>query len=110
MRKVIPRVSLRHISSFRPRAFCSQTNGSSDPSAYTHFGFQTVKVEDKVKLVSEVFHKTAETYDLMNDVMSVGIHRWWKDEFIKMLSPTLNMHLLDVAGGTGILLTQDQCE
>ena len=52
-------------------------------------------------LVYEVFKKVAETYDLMNDVMSVGVHRLWKDEFVHQLSPHDGMKLIDVAGGTG---------
>ena len=49
----------------------------------------------------EVFKNVAEKYDLMNDVMSAGIHRLWKDEFMRRLSPKPGMKLLDVAGGTG---------
>lgn len=52
-------------------------------------------------IVYEVFKNVAEKYDLMNDVMSVGIHRLWKDEFMRQLSPQPGMNLLDVAGGTG---------
>lgn len=52
-------------------------------------------------LVHEVFENVADNYDLMNDVMSVGIHRVWKDIFLERLGPSLNTKLLDVAGGTG---------
>jgi hypothetical protein len=48
--------------------------------ATTHFGFQTVRATEKAEKVAHVFHKVAEKYDVMNDVMSVGIHRLWKDE------------------------------
>ena len=51
--------------------------------------------------VHSVFENVAEKYDLMNDLMSGGIHRLWKDIFISRLSPTLNSRYLDVAGGTG---------
>lgn len=51
--------------------------------------------------VHEVFENVAESYDLMNDVMSFGIHRVWKDIFIHRLAPTADTKLLDVAGGTG---------
>lgn len=51
----------------------------------------------------EVFDKVAESYDLMNDVMSCGIHRLWKDLFVYRLGPSEDTKLLDVAGGTGVL-------
>jgi len=78
-----------------------QPHSTSTASDYTHFGFQTVPKEDKQSLVGEVFHKVANTYDVMNDVMSLGIHRWWKDEFVSRLGPSPGSKLLDVAGGTG---------
>jgi ubiquinone/menaquinone biosynthesis C-methylase UbiE len=70
-------------------------------SSTTHFGFKTVKQEEKEQLVGQVFSKVADKYDLMNDIMSGGFHRIWKDLFVKKLYPTRNMKLLDVAGGTG---------
>jgi len=51
--------------------------------------------------VYNVFHNVAEKYDIMNDVMSGGIHRLWKDYFVRCMSPTPGTRLLDVAGGTG---------
>ena len=51
--------------------------------------------------VHEVFHNVAGKYDLMNDVMSAGIHRLWKDVFIQRMAPLPGTHLIDVAGGTG---------
>ena len=51
--------------------------------------------------VYEVFHKVADKYDVMNDAMSVGIHRLWKDYFVDCMMPTSGTQLLDVAGGTG---------
>ncbi|KAK9501191.1 hypothetical protein O3M35_002264 [Rhynocoris fuscipes] len=70
-------------------------------SEYTHFGNETVSEEEKGKRVHEVFQKVANNYDLMNDLMSGGMHRYWKDEFIERLSPSDGTELLDVAGGTG---------
>lgn len=67
----------------------------------THFGFKTVNENDKAGLVKGVFNSVADQYDIMNDVMSVGVHRLWKDSLINSLNPRPNMHLLDVAGGTG---------
>lgn len=55
-------------------------------------------------LVYEVFKNVAAKYDLMNDMMSGGVHRLWKDEFIRHLSPQPGMKLIDVAGGTGVWL------
>lgn len=78
-----------------PRAQCSSTSNK------THFGFETVTEQEKASKVHEVFSKVASKYDLMNDVMSAGIHRIWKDHFISRLDPEPGVHLLDVAGGTG---------
>jgi len=67
----------------------------------THFGFQDVDEAKKQTLVRSVFDSVAEKYDIMNDVMSGGLHRLWKNELISDLRPAPAMHLLDVAGGTG---------
>jgi 2-methoxy-6-polyprenyl-1,4-benzoquinol methylase len=67
----------------------------------THFGYQSVPLERKEQLVGEVFAKVADKYDLMNDLMSAGVHRLWKRHFIDVLSPGADTKLLDVAGGTG---------
>ncbi|KAI9590455.1 2-methoxy-6-polyprenyl-1,4-benzoquinol methylase, mitochondrial [Glossina fuscipes] len=67
----------------------------------THFGFQTVKESEKVQKVHKVFEDVAKSYDLMNDVMSIGIHRIWKDIFVERLGPSHGTRLLDMAGGTG---------
>lgn len=74
---------------------------SKDQTETTHFGFQTVERESKQGLVRNVFDNVARKYDLMNDVMSAGLHRLWKDEMIRALRPAPGMKLLDVAGGTG---------
>jgi demethylmenaquinone methyltransferase / 2-methoxy-6-polyprenyl-1,4-benzoquinol methylase len=70
----------------------------------THFGFRDVPLEDKQTLVNDVFHSVASRYDLMNDLMSMGLHRVWKDLMINALNPPRGdkpFALLDVAGGTG---------
>ena len=56
---------------------------------------------DKTKLVNSVFSKVSRKYDLMNDIMSFGIHRIWKDKFIDWMNPNQNSKLIDVASGTG---------
>lgn len=67
----------------------------------THFGSRQVPEADKARLVSGVFSSVASKYDLMNDVMSAGVHRLWKDAMIDWLAPRTGQTLLDVAGGTG---------
>ena len=58
-------------------------------------------IQDKAKLVNSVFSKVYNKYDLMNDIMSLGIHRIWKDKFIDWMNPSRNSSLIDVASGTG---------
>jgi demethylmenaquinone methyltransferase/2-methoxy-6-polyprenyl-1,4-benzoquinol methylase len=68
------------------------------------FGFSQVRTDDKQHFVNEVFSTVAERYDLMNDLMSGGLHRLWKDDLIAMLNPPKSdwpFRLIDVAGGTG---------
>ncbi len=67
----------------------------------TFFGFKEVEETDKARLVSGVFSSVASKYDIMNDAMSLGVHRLWKDRFISDLNPRAGSKLLDVAGGTG---------
>ncbi|XP_010248860.1 PREDICTED: 2-methoxy-6-polyprenyl-1,4-benzoquinol methylase, mitochondrial-like [Nelumbo nucifera] len=67
----------------------------------TSFGFKEVKEEEKSKLVGNVFSSVAQNYDLMNDLMSAGLHRLWKDRLVSKLSPFPGIKHLDVAGGTG---------
>ncbi len=74
---------------------------TQDPEGKTHFGFQTVNEAEKAGMVHGVFTKVASKYDIMNDVMSVGIHRLWKDGMMDWLAPRPGQKLLDVAGGTG---------
>ena len=65
------------------------------------FGFRRVKPEDKAGLVRQVFSSVAGNYDVMNDLMSCGLHRLWKDTLVRHMNPKPGMTLLDVAGGTG---------
>jgi demethylmenaquinone methyltransferase/2-methoxy-6-polyprenyl-1,4-benzoquinol methylase len=65
------------------------------------FGYETVRAGDKAGLVRQVFDNVASSYDLMNDVMSLGIHRLWKDRLINMIAPGAGQILVDLAGGTG---------
>ncbi len=67
----------------------------------THFGFKEVETKKKQGMVQGVFSTVASKYDIMNDLMSFGLHRLWKDEAIKELQPSSDDVLLDVAGGTG---------
>lgn len=72
----------------------------------TDFGFQEVPVSEKVSKVAEVFHRVAGKYDLMNDLMSLGIHRFWKRYTIELSGVRAGQRVLDVAGGTGDLTSQ----
>jgi len=67
----------------------------------THFGFKEVDVGQKETLVQEVFTNVASKYDIMNDLMSFGLHKLWKNEMMKELHPAPGELLLDLAGGTG---------
>ena len=81
----------------------------------THFGFRQVPLDDKQALVDDVFHSVARRYDLMNDLMSGGLHRAWKDALVTAVNPPKartsagdpaiagapRFALLDLAGGTG---------
>ncbi len=69
----------------------------------THFGYETVNVDEKQGKVADVFHSVAAKYDLMNDVMSMGIHRLWKRFTIEMSGVRKGQKVLDLAGGTGDL-------
>jgi len=70
----------------------------------THFGYETVPLADKQGMVNDVFHSVARRYDLMNDLMSGGLHRAWKDALVSAVHPPRSdrsFALLDLAGGTG---------
>lgn len=72
----------------------------------THFGYQQVPVAEKAEKVAQVFHSVAAKYDLMNDLMSVGIHRLWKRLTIEASAVRPGHKILDIAGGTGDLSYQ----
>jgi demethylmenaquinone methyltransferase/2-methoxy-6-polyprenyl-1,4-benzoquinol methylase len=74
-------------------------SGNSDPT--THFGFRDIPVADKKPMVRAVFDSVARKYDVMNDLMSLGIHRAWKSILTTRLDPRPHRTLLDLAGGTG---------
>ena len=74
---------------------------SDDAQKTTHFGYQTVPEEEKAGRVQGVFNSVASRYDVMNDAMSMGIRRIWKDAMMDWLAPRPGHRLLDVAGGTG---------
>ena len=67
----------------------------------THFGFKTVDEDEKATLVRGVFDSVASRYDVMNDLMSAGLHRVWKNDMVGWLAPRDGMRIIDVAGGTG---------
>lgn len=97
--------ALRKCSLHTRRSVATQTPNNGDDKS-THFGFQTVPEAIKESLVGKVFSSVASSYDRMNDVMSLGIHRLWKDDFVRTLNPGSRgnfapMKILDVAGGTG---------
>jgi len=65
------------------------------------FGYETVDAEEKTRRVGEVFSNVAAKYDIMNDAMSGGMHRLWKDQFVRRVKPQPGEAILDMAGGTG---------
>src|SRR6266481_7310216 len=69
----------------------------------THFGQRTVRLDEKQSLVNDVFRSVATRYDLMNDLMSFGLHRAWKDALVTAVNPPkrLPFSAIDIAGGTG---------
>src|SRR3569623_3634021 len=81
-----------------------EPNMSQAPDNSTHFGYREVSPGEKQGRVNEVFHIVAKRYDLMNDLMSGGLHRVWKNLMIETLNPPRGeapFRMLDVAGGTG---------
>ena len=92
------RIAMRYVAPPWPtRYVCSMRDE-------THFGSRTVPLDEKQALVDDVFHKVARRYDLMNDLMSAGLHRAWKDALVTAINPPRgdqDFKLLDVAGGTG---------
>ncbi|XP_067015777.2 2-methoxy-6-polyprenyl-1,4-benzoquinol methylase, mitochondrial isoform X3 [Anabrus simplex] len=100
---ILYKTSLAHRGFGLVKRFLTQNNDKENISSVgeTHFGFETVNENEKANKVHEVFEAVANSYDTMNDAMSFGIHRIWKDIFIQRLGPTPGTRLLDVAGGTG---------
>jgi demethylmenaquinone methyltransferase/2-methoxy-6-polyprenyl-1,4-benzoquinol methylase len=73
----------------------------NEPSDTVSFGYQEVAPEEKTRRVGHVFSNVARRYDLMNDAMSAGMHRLWKDRFVRRVKPRAGEQILDMAGGTG---------
>lgn len=82
-------------AAYHPSEFPAETDDTTD------FGYRSVSRGEKKPLVRAVFDSVANRYDVMNDVMSLGIHRVWKRLFISTLGPAADLKLLDLAGGTG---------
>ncbi len=78
-----------------------QTDKKTTPGGTTHFGYRDVATEEKTGLVHDVFESVAGKYDLMNDLMSLGVHRLWKRHFIAISNVHPGQRVLDLAGGTG---------
>jgi len=70
-------------------------------SEQVSFGYEEVSPEEKTRRVGEVFSSVAKKYDVMNDAMSMGLHRVWKDRFVRRVKPRAGEQILDMAGGTG---------
>lgn len=77
------------------------SGGPATPVDTVDFGFRRVARAEKAGMVREVFDSVARRYDVMNDAMSGGLHRLWKDDMVARLAPQPGQHILDVAGGTG---------
>lgn len=95
------------LSNILNKSLSSEAN-NSDAQDSTNFGYKRVKYEEKQGKVNEVFNNVAEKYDIMNDAMSFGLHRLWKNQFIQDIEPNNQMKLIDVAGGTGNLKATKQ--
>jgi hypothetical protein len=83
----------------RPKA-APMTQSDQQPDTVS-FGYEEVSPEEKTAKVGEVFSSVAKKYDIMNDAMSVGLHRLWKDKFVRRVKPQPGEMILDMAGGTG---------
>jgi demethylmenaquinone methyltransferase/2-methoxy-6-polyprenyl-1,4-benzoquinol methylase len=94
------------LSTFAPRhkfpKALTMTDNASQPAPQTaSFGYEEVAIDEKVARVGEVFSSVAKKYDIMNDAMSAGMHRVWKDRFVRAVKPQPGEQILDMAGGTG---------
>ena len=79
----------------------AQNNLDPSPDAQVDFGYQNVPLSQKQDLVNSVFDSVASSYDIMNDLMSIGVHRLWKEALLDWMAPRPNQILADLAGGTG---------
>ncbi|MFT6028830.1 MAG: demethylmenaquinone methyltransferase/2-methoxy-6-polyprenyl-1,4-benzoquinol methylase [Oleiphilaceae bacterium] len=82
------------------------SNTAQDAEQVTHFGFKNVRADEKAGKVADVFHSVASKYDVMNDLMSMGVHRIWKRLTIESSGVRPGYKVLDIAGGTGDLTMQ----
>lgn len=99
---MVPAMSIDDSNTGSATAEGMADEAAGDPSAETvDFGFRKVDAGEKPSLVKAVFDSVADRYDLMNDLMSGGVHRLWKAAMIDWLRPRPGLHLLDVGGGTG---------
>ncbi|GAB2218295.1 hypothetical protein Drorol1_Dr00001515 [Drosera rotundifolia] len=89
------------VSNCRSRVYPMMYSASHLHSHATSFGFKEVNEDEKSRLVGNVFSNVASSYDLMNDLMSAGLHRLWKDRLVAELNPFPGMKHIDMAGGTG---------
>ena len=76
-------------------------NDTSNNQETTHFGYEEVPMEEKQEKVGQVFRSVANRYDVMNDIMSFGLHRLWKKQFIRLCNIKSQKKVLDIACGTG---------
>jgi demethylmenaquinone methyltransferase / 2-methoxy-6-polyprenyl-1,4-benzoquinol methylase len=77
------------------------TDSAPNEPQTASFGYEEVAIDEKVARVGEVFSSVAKKYDIMNDAMSGGLHRVWKDRFVRAVKPQPHEQILDMAGGTG---------
>lgn len=91
---------LRRMSATRAKNKLATQSAAANPES-EWFGTQRVRAEQKTGLVQAVFDSVANRYDLMNDLMSGGLHRLWKDRLVSLMNPKPGQVILDVAGGTG---------
>lgn len=88
------------------KAMTDLNNDEKNVERITHFGYQNIPESQKAQKVAEVFHSVAARYDLMNDLMSGGVHRLWKRFTIELSGVRAGNRVLDIAGGTGDLTSQ----
>ena len=88
-----------------PFAACATIGYGSVMSEKVSFGYENIAREEKTQRVGQVFSSVARKYDIMNDAMSGGMHRLWKDKFVRRVKPQAGEDILDMAGGTGDIAT-----